>query len=428
MIGLVAGWLLGLRLWPERIGLQAAITTGALAVGVATLPFYAWLLAGSPTRWALAGAELALLGVALALPRRPRAPRPPAPEGRVPVVLVALLAAAALSCVVALVRLTAEAPHGLWDAVEIWNYRARMFVRADSLWDAFRVDRHADYPLLVPLAVGELWLWWGETIWTPALLGALFGAGTVGLLFAVARERRGPRDAALLTTVLLAVPFFGSNFASQRADIPLALFMLATLALLVRHDRQPDRRWLWLAGATLGCALWTKNEGLLFVVALAAARLATGGRRALPELGWMAAAAAPFAVALAVHKVTCGDVTDLLAGPPGGPESGGLDPSRLGPIADALGRHGFVYLLGFFLLRVELRRGGRLTAAPGVRFVGWTLAIVLAGYLAVFVVTPHDVEWHLSAALDRLLLQLWPSALLWRALWSRPATSGDYST
>jgi hypothetical protein len=34
-----------------------------------------------------------------------------------------------------------------------------------------------------------------------------------------------------------------------------------------------------------------------------------------------------------------------------------------------------------------------------------------AGYFFIYVGTPHQLEWHLRYSLDRVLMQLWPSAL-----------------
>jgi hypothetical protein len=52
----------------------------------------------------------------------------------------------------------------------------------------------------------------------------------------------------------------------------------------------------------------------------------------------------------------------------------------------------------------DSRRAGRAVAS--------LLALMLAGFYAVYVVTPKDLAWQLEFSLDRLLLQLWPSALL----------------
>ena len=51
---------------------------------------------------------------------------------------------------------------------------------------------------------------------------------------------------------------------------------------------------------------------------------------------------------------------------------------------------------------------------------GVTLAGVLAGYFAVYLVTPANLDWHLSTSLGRLLVQVWPSALLLAFIMFRP--------
>jgi hypothetical protein len=37
----------------------------------------------------------------------------------------------------------------------------------------------------------------------------------------------------------------------------------------------------------------------------------------------------------------------------------------------------------------------------------------LGAYLSFYLLTPHNVEWHLTTSLDRLLLQLLPLLLIW---------------
>ncbi len=66
-----------------------------------------------------------------------------------------------------------------------------------------------------------------------------------------------------------------------------------------------------------------------------------------------------------------------------------------------------LYLLALypFLLGVRVRAGdraGALTSAVA-------LALLALGYFVIYLISPHDLNWHLSNSLDRLLLQLWPS-------------------
>ena len=49
---------------------------------------------------------------------------------------------------------------------------------------------------------------------------------------------------------------------------------------------------------------------------------------------------------------------------------------------------------------------------PAIIMLWAVLLAVLAGYFFTFMITPLDLSWHLSTALGRLYVQLWPSFIL----------------
>ena len=49
-----------------------------------------------------------------------------------------------------------------------------------------------------------------------------------------------------------------------------------------------------------------------------------------------------------------------------------------------------------------------------------TLVLTLAGYFAIYIITPRDLYWHLRFSLNRLFLQIWPSAIFLFFLFCRP--------
>ena len=65
---------------------------------------------------------------------------------------------------------------------------------------------------------------------------------------------------------------------------------------------------------------------------------------------------------------------------------------------------------------------GRLRAAGAggaeARFWGILVSGYLAALLPLYVMTPLPLDWHLATSLDRLLLQLYPSALAAAAAWA----------
>jgi hypothetical protein len=127
---------------------------------------------------------------------------------------------------------------------------------------------------------------------------------------------------------LASTPFHRTG-ASQYADIPLSFFFLATVALVhfyrQRSVQIPDGRpicLLVLAGVAAGFAAWTKNEGLLFLVALLVSQIAsTAGSRptasgefrlnSVREFGVLLLGVAPFLLLITwfKHSVAPGDLS-----------------------------------------------------------------------------------------------------------------------
>jgi hypothetical protein len=60
-----------------------------------------------------------------------------------------------------------------------------------------------------------------------------------------------------------------------------------------------------------------------------------------------------------------------------------------------------------------------------VRASAAALLLTLAGYFFIYLITPRDIYWHLRFSLNRLFIQLWPSAifLFFVALGSKPFSS-----
>jgi hypothetical protein len=342
-------------------------------------------------------------------------------------------------------------PHGDgWDAFAIWNLHARFLFRGGPYWrDGFSPLipwSHPDYPLLLPAATAHFWTYLGrDDPRVPAALGLLFTFSSVGLLFSALSILRGRTPALLGGLALLATPFFIEQGSSQYADVPLSFFFLATIALLSLQDhgsgdpsasRSPGL--LVLAGLACGFAAWTKNEGLLFLCAVVLARLfilirprprhgaSPQTTQELPEIrpnAWIAlapllAAIAPAFLLVLWLKHSFGPPRDLLSDPTTVLHKL-LDPSRYWAVlkwyVKGFLRFGHWLLIPGTLLMIGVyfTVGGddRRKSDPGFRSSVLALLLTLAGYFAVYLITPYDLYWHLRFSLMRLFLQLWPSTI-----------------
>ena len=442
VVATVAGVLLLRTVWPPGLDpcpwpLLVALGVG-IGAGLCSAALFLWMLAFGPSAlYPAVETALVTLAAAAALARHGRRKPPPREVAGVPagprfrsVVTIGffVVLAAATAAFVTMLR---QHPHGEWDAWMNWDMRARMFFRGGDGWQAAFSGAfpwsHPDYPVLLPTLVARSWLYaGGETVLGPHLVAATFTFGTVALLCSALATLRGRTQGPLAGMILLATPFFIVHGTSLYADVPLGFFLLAAfvaLSLDARHG-EATARFAVLAGMTTGLAMWTKNEGLLFGAALAAALVlasrrdgwATSRRRLVAFAG---GALAPVLLVLG-FKLAFAPPNDLLS-------TLGID-RTVGRLTDS-GRYALtareyvLHLLSFGSNRLGAAvwplaacfAGLGLTRAPAgrswLRIGAMTLLLLLAGHFLVFVSMADELARLLASSLDRLLLQLWPAAL-----------------
>ena len=360
-------------------------------------------------------------------------------------VLRAAFAIALLAALYSAVLRAISHPHGDgWDAFAIWNLHARFLLRGGAYWrDGFTSLipwSHPDYPLLLPGAIAHFWTGLGyESQIVPAVIGLVFTFSTVGLLFSSLALLRGQISAILGGLTLLATPFFIEQGTAQYADVPLSFFILATIVLLCIDEQNSDptrpRGLMVLAGISCGFAAWTKNEGLLFLLAIQATRLpvavitpnkpVTSGalpqpsrnaRQVSTSVVFFLAGITPLLLLIAWFKHSVGASNELFSSIAFHKL---LDTWRYHAILKWYGKD-FLRFGDWLLIPGTALLAGLYFAAPGKRMQAAdpssrasrvALSLTLAGYFLIYLITPYDLYWHLRFSLNRLLLQLWPAAI-----------------
>lgn len=341
---------------------------------------------------------------------------------RVVAVLLVLLAAS-----------SALGPFAGWDERAIYGLKARILhyegsVRGEAFTDTGYLHFQARYPLLVPLLEAALFTHRGSMDDRfLKLLFLLFGLGLALVVAGEARRLHGQRAGSLWALLLLATPMLigpaeGSG-TSAYADLPFAAFVTAATVLLGRSLERPDTPGTLLAGLLLGAALATKQEGMLWAAALGSAFLLTLLRRPGTRTAGMArciAAAAIPAVLFLALRLAASRWTPRAAWSERYEVVFSLDwlrqlgsrpfeivPFVLNQVVDwkVWGWGWLLVLAGLLFLR-------RPQLPPAPFFWRATALAVFAADLGVFVVTPNHLHWHLATALSRLLLQLFPLAIL----------------
>ena len=355
--------------------------------------------------------------------------------------LMASFAISILAALYATVLRALARPHGDgWDAFAIWNLHARFLFLGGSHWrdglSALIPWSHPDYPPLVPAAIAHVWSYIGhDDPIVPAIISLVFTVATLGLLVSSLATLRGITSAALAGITLAATPFFIEQGAAQYADIPLAFFFLAAIALLHLFQQRSAQTsdgtpigFLMLAGIATGFAAWTKNEGLLFLSAFLVSQIVSVAWLRRPpanesrlnagrKLIILLMATTPFLLLSLWFKHFIAPSGDLFSGPEAMLHKI-LTPGRYWAILRWYGKDFLRFgnwvvptTVLFVALSFLSPSSGIRRPNPAFRSSVLTLALTLCGYFAVYVITPNDLYWHLRFSLNRLFLQLWPTII-----------------
>ncbi len=216
--------------------------------------------------------------------------------------------------------------------------------------------------------------------------------------------------------------------------------MLLALVFMTAGMRRPENLSLWaFCGMSAGLAAWTKNEGLAFaiVIVLVAAYYAgrSGGRRArLASLSALMAGAAPALFVVVRFKFGLAWHNDLIAGQSVDHILRNVaNQDRLTYVVSSVAQElwfGGASVIGVLPLLVVYAASSGISRRrmTEVRPALVTLAIMLALYMMVYVLTPHPLEWHLTTSLGRLVLQLTPSVICVGLMVTTPTAPGSPTT
>ena len=340
-------------------------------------------------------------------------------------ILLGVFAVTLLITLSAYVIYAVMTPTGRFDAWMIYNRTARFIYRDPAHWQNTLSPElywlfHADYPLLVPVNVaGALNTLGSEIMRAPQAQSAYFLIGIFCVLMGAIAQLRTTGQSLLAGITLLAVPVFYYTAAREEADITVAFFILATFALLYLYNNEQKPALIALAGLTAGLAAWTKNEGLLFLLSGSAAWLVMFHRRnQLKELKWYALGLAlPLAVII-YFKLFLAPPNDLFD--PAGSTNlfqRFTDFEKYTIIAGNFYSQIFsfgngkisILLIAVYGLFIGLEKSNNRKQSVIAAMIA--VFLQLAGYFLVYVLTPHDINWHLRTSLYRLMVHIFPSAL-----------------
>ncbi len=328
-----------------------------------------------------------------------------------------------------------EDPYGTIDVRIVWNYRARWLFRGGDQWQhafyspvardvEYEDDKGhaADYPLLITASVYRGWEVIGKDHFSiPILIAALFTFGTYFFMYAALAVLRNRNQGYMAVLLMLVSTQFLHLGTDQYGDVPLAFFILGTVAIFALKDRLPEisPQLLALAGFTTACAAWTKNEGVLFLALVILVRFIGQMGRAdwstvARESGYFLLGLMPVGGTLLYYKVMFAPRNDMINVPTLRETIFHLfDLDRYLITGAAILKkimtfnESIVILLAVYWLISGLDRSDKVRKHVASNII--LLFLMLGGYLFAYVITPYDLEWHIGSSIRRLFIQLWPA-------------------
>ena len=322
-----------------------------------------------------------------------------------------------------------NSPHGDYDAQAIWNLRARSIYRLGDAWEnAFspEINRnfHMDYPLLIPMNVVGGWNTLGsEVLRVPAMQSMLFMYAAAGVLFCLLAYTRTISQASIALIILLTTPLLLLMTSFQTSDIAVTYYFLSATTLLILFFIEEKPQLLFLAGMMASFSAWSKNEGIPFLIltVLFVIWMLKKYGRLIQIRDFLYGSFLPVAsiLILKIH-IPVSQSNDLFAG------NGFMamlskvsDPSRYVSIITRLASE--IYHLGewqFSIVVILLVYGLLMGVKKNSELHKFERLIILlpltqlAVYFGIYLVTPYDLAWHMNYSMSRLLLHLFPTALL----------------
>ncbi len=306
---------------------------------------------------------------------------------------------------------------GAWDAWWFWNYRAKFFTQND-LWNQHNMPTygrnlvanrlgHADYSPGLSTAVAFFWKLTSSTNMLYPFLIALVFSISIPLLIFTELYQKNIIVASFVSLGLLVTNKFYIGFtAAMLADVWISFFLLASLVCWNNYLETKDKKLLFLTGLMLGGLIWSKNEGLF----LAFAFIAFNVKSFLQKknlLNLLCGLGLPL-VLLIVFKGFFAPKGDLFF----------QGKSGLKDKITSVERYKLIW--DYFALEINTHH---LLAKLTTLYFGIHLVVLkkwpfrnfyfllfsLLGYLGIYLISPHNLDWHISTSIDRIVWHLLPA-------------------
>ncbi|MBI4974677.1 MAG: glycosyltransferase family 39 protein [Candidatus Omnitrophica bacterium] len=316
-----------------------------------------------------------------------------------------------------------------YDSVAIWSLKAKVLYLAKTVPNDFfhMIDMafhgiHPDYPLLVPFS--EVWFYTFINGFNDYLVKMIFPLNLLAFLlvfYGVLKKATANRPAALLAVFFLAsIKQFNDYATDGTADLQMAIYATLTFVFLYMWVKTKDMPYFTACVISCIFSLWTKNEGsLVFMITIALLTILIvtkrrAGEARTDEFRFFMYALLILSVSFAawsIFKAHLGLENDVININTFKKLDLAAIYKRIIPIAYEYQRHIFgfkkwnlIWIASLYCFAVRYRS----LSFKRYGFIAIPALILLSAYTVIYLITPHDIKWHLSTSASRLLIHILP--------------------
>lgn len=308
-------------------------------------------------------------------------------------------------------------PDGSWDALAMWNFRAKFLALGNENWNRMYFDTfdysHRDYPLFLPCIIARGYNYIGRIdTFIPMFFSWVFSIICFILPYLYLKKLKNKYFAILAVSILTYSPILFKYSCIQYADTPLAVFILVSMYEFILWN-EGNKNLPWIGMLFAGLCIWIKNEGIPWFISYSLFvfyclyKKEINFTTSIKKFLKLVTVLLPIFISVLFVRYFARSENDIVFGL--------LD--RLKQIFDP---ERYKIILPYYWL--VLKQHFWILFIPVYFLVGFIdkkynkykyfLLIILLMffiYFCVYLVTPHDLFWHIDNSFDRIASVFLPS-------------------
>ena len=311
-------------------------------------------------------------------------------------------------------------PDGTWDAMAMWNFRAKFLSLGNEAWNRMYFETldysHRDYPLFLPCIIARAYIYSGKEDSNIPLFFSWFFTFSIFILSYLYLKKLKNKYYSIFAVCVLAYSpqliFYG---CMQYADVPLSVFILISLYEFIIWNMK-NKNLPWLGMFFAGLCPWIKNEGIPWYIIYSLLifyclyKQEKKLKSSIINFLKIIFASLPIYISVLFVRYFANSENDLVFGILGRlKQLFAID--RYEMIMPFVGiffkQHYWILFIPIYLLAGFIDK-----RYEKFKYLFFMIFFMYLIFIFVYLITPHDLKWHLDTSFLRITIIYLPSLML----------------